>query len=71
MEVYVAPVRDFQLMSPKKFLHTQQPREDYRKFVEMIIFFLILKKEFEKLMRPSIAISPRLHRQTLSFILVI
>ena len=41
MEVYVAPVRDSLLMSPKKFLHPQKPREDYREFLELIIIFLI------------------------------
>ena len=40
MEIYVAPVRDSLLMSPKKFFRTRQPREDYREFLERIILFL-------------------------------
>ena len=27
-------------MSPKKFFHTQQPKEDYREFLELIIFLI-------------------------------
>ena len=40
LHVYVAPVRDSLLMSAKKYLRTQQPREDYREFIELIILFL-------------------------------
>ena len=40
MEIYVAPVRESLLMSPKKFFRTRQPREDYREFLERIILFL-------------------------------
>jgi len=40
MEVYIAPKRASLLMYANEYLRTQQPREDYREFVELIILFL-------------------------------